>query len=121
MVCYSPFCVKSERLSSPAKPLHHSVNFYFIVLSEPSQDSSLGQFLFYRPARTVTGLIIDEGKHLCFQLYYIFYFYYLQPLKSLKLYKTSSQLDIKTKGFHGPFTMNLLPTINKESFQKPSR
>ena len=36
---------------------HHSVNFYFTVLSEPSQDSSLGQFLFYRPVGTVTGLI----------------------------------------------------------------
>ena len=36
---------------------HFPVNFYFTVLSEPSQDSSLGQFLFYRPVGTVTGLI----------------------------------------------------------------
>ena len=48
---------KRPLVSSP----HHSVTFYFTVLSEPSQDSSLGHFLFYRPVRTVTGLIFDEG------------------------------------------------------------
>lgn len=49
-VVYSkiPLCRKDERLTKASRhqQLHHSVNFYFIVLSEPSQDSSLGQFYF---------------------------------------------------------------------------
>ena len=49
--------IKTEGCDAFRPSLHHSVNFYFTVLSEPSQDSSLGQFLFYRPVRTVTGLI----------------------------------------------------------------
>ena len=57
--------------SASRNQLHHSVSFYFTVLSEPSQDSSLGQFLFYRPVGTVTGLIIDdEEEHFCPRLYY---------------------------------------------------
>ena len=47
-----------------------SVNFYFTVLSEPSQDSMPGQFLFYRPVRTVTGLIIDEEELSFLTLFY---------------------------------------------------
>ena len=49
--------LKTRGYSASRQILHHSVNFYFTVLSEPLQDSSLGQFLFYRPVGTVTGLI----------------------------------------------------------------
>ena len=52
---------KARGLSLSLQMLHHPVSFYFTVLSEPSQDSSPGQFLFYRPVGTVTGLITDEG------------------------------------------------------------
>ena len=57
----SPCTEKREAKKPLASCPHHSVTFYFTVLSEPSQDSSLGHFLFYRPVRTVTGLIFDEG------------------------------------------------------------
>ena len=64
---YIPFRLRKKEtrdFSASRNQLHHSVNFYFTVLSEPSQDSSLGQFLFYRPVGTVTGLIkYDEEEH----------------------------------------------------------
>ena len=56
--------IKTRGLRPLVEVLHHSVNFYFTVLSEPSQDSSHGQFLFYRPVRTVTGFIIDDEEEL---------------------------------------------------------
>ena len=83
------FYKKRETLKPLAKLLHHSVNFYFTVLSVPSQDSSLGQFLFYRPVSTVTGLIFDEGKHFCFQQYYMHKSTYYQYIKLLNFYKTT--------------------------------
>ena len=69
---------KRETFAASRNQLHHSVTFYFTVLSEPSQDSSLGHFLFYRPVRTVTGLINDEEEHFCSYFYYIHLFYKYQ-------------------------------------------
>ncbi len=95
IISYSLQC-KNERFLPLVEVLHHSVNFYFTVLSEPSQDSSLGQFLFYRPVRTVTGLITDEAELsvLMYIIYLIlmFYNYFLKIFIYWLLYSYSTDI-----------------------------
>jgi len=56
---------KREALTPLVK--YFIIRSFFILPScqNRHRTSSFGQFLFYRPVGTVTGLIFDEEEHLC--------------------------------------------------------
>ena len=79
---------KGQGLSLDSLNLNHRFSGKFMFLPQVTEKreattsryipSSFGQFLFYRPVRTVTGLIIDEEELFSSQLYYIQSFKLLQ-------------------------------------------